>query len=109
VPALPAVPRGEWEERAAAMVPRRLLRGPITVRNRRRRLSAEDREAWRKLMKEHGRWGEQLLAVYWTDGRRNLLEIAGLAEDECGRRAVEGLVRYYELLEKMGLVEIGRK
>jgi hypothetical protein len=109
LPALPAAARTEWETRAAAMVPRRLLRGPVTVRNRRSRLSPEEQEAWRQVLKQHGRGGDQLLALYWTDGRRTLLEIAELVQDECGRRDVEGLVRYYELLEKMGLVEIGRK
>jgi aminopeptidase YwaD len=109
LPPLPEAPLDEWDERAAAMVPRRLTRGPISIRNRRGRLSPEDREAWRKLQKEHGRWGGTLLAVYWTDGRRTLLEIADLVEDECGQRTVEGLVRYYELLAKMGLVEIGTR
>lgn len=109
VPAPPAPARVEWDERAAAMVPRRLLRGPASVRNRRSLLLPEEAEAWRQLQKQHERWGEQLLAVYWTDGRRTLLEIADLVEDECGRRDVEGLVRYYELLEKMRLVQIERK
>jgi len=108
-PALPAGSPDEWEARAVAMVPRRLTRGPISVRNRRGRLSPEDQEAWRKLQKEHGRWGGNLLAVYWTDGQRNLLDIANLVEDECGRRDVAGLVQYFELLEKMGLVEVGRR
>jgi len=108
LPPLPEESPGEWERRAAALVPRRRERGPITVRNRRGRLSPEDREAWRKLQKEQGRWGGSLLAVYWTDGRRTLLEIADLVEDECGQRNVEALVRYYELLEKMGLVELSQ-
>jgi hypothetical protein len=108
-PDLPAAERDEWEERAATMIPRRLGRGPLMVGRHRGRLSPEDREAWRQLHKEHGRWGGSLLAIYWTDGRRSLLDIANLVEDECGQRGVEALVHYYKLLEKMGLVEVGRK
>ena len=109
LPDLPAAERDEWEERAAAMVPRRIGRGPLMIGRHRGRLSSEDYEAWRKLHKERGRWGASLLAIYWTDGRRSLLDIANLVEDECGQRDVEALVQYYEFLEKMGLVEIGQK
>jgi hypothetical protein len=107
--ALPTPPehsRDEWEERAAGMVPRRLLRGPFPS-NRRRRLSPEDQSAWRALNKELGYGAAPILAAYWTDGRRSLLEIADLVEREAGWREVQKLVEYYELLQKMELVEIG--
>lgn len=110
IPAVPERVRDEWEERAASMVPRRAHRGPVNPQHRRSRLSAEDQAAWRDLMKKVGHFSTApLLAVYWTDGRRTLLEIADLVEKECGRRDVEALVRYYELLEKMELVEIERR
>lgn len=98
-----------WAERAAAMVPRRLERGPFSLRHRRGRLSPAEREEWRALEKGLGHGTAPLLAMYWTDGRRTLLEIADLVEDECGERNLEGLARYYELLEKMGVVKIERK
>ena len=105
--AAPERPRDVWEERAAGMVPRRVHRGPVNPQHRRSRLSPEDQAAWRELMKKVGHFSTApLLAIYWTDGRRTLLEIADRVEQECGRRDVEALVRYYELLEKMGLVEM---
>ncbi len=105
---MPAQTPDEWERRSAAMGPRRVGRGALTVGNRRSRLSPEDREARRQLMKERQRW-VALLATYWTDGRRTLLEIAERAEAKSGRHDVEGLVRYDMLLEEMELVGISRE
>ncbi len=101
-------PPDSWAERAAAMVPRRVGRGPFSLRHRRGRLSPAEREEWRALNKRLGHGSAPLLAMYWTDGRRTLLEIADLVEDECGERNMEVLVQYYELLEKMGVVEVQR-
>ncbi len=108
LPPLPSAPRDEWEERAARMVPRRLWRGPFPPQSRLHLLPPEERDAWWSFLKE---WREQvapILALYWTDGRRTLLQIADRVEQECGRRDLQKLVRYYELLERLGLVEIGR-
>ena len=102
-----ALPRDEWAVRAASMVPRRVERGPFSLRNRRGLLSPAEREEWRALNKHLGHGAGTLLAMYWTDGRRTLLEIADLVEDECGERDLQRLVRYYELLGKMDLVQIG--
>jgi hypothetical protein len=44
--------------------------------------------------------------MFWTDGIRNLLEISKLVELESGKKDLEYLVRYYEFLQKMGLLEI---
>ncbi len=107
--ALPAAPEralDEWEERAAAMVPRRLLRGPFPA-HRRHYLRPEDQAAWRAITKEMRHGSAAVLAAYWTDGRRTLLEIADLVEKEAGWRDVAKLVQHYELLSKMGLVAIG--
>ncbi len=105
---LPPRPRDEWEERAAAMVPRRLERGPISPQNHLYLLSPEERDAWWSTLKEWRMDVVPILALYWTDGRRTLLQIADRVEQECGRRDVQKLVRYYELLEKLGRVAMGR-
>ncbi len=97
--------RDEWEERAARLVPRRLLRGPFPDSAWQRRLSPEGREAFYRLMKEHRYSAALLLAMYWTDGHCSLQEMADLVELESGKRTTEVLVRYYELLAQMGLVE----
>ncbi|MBC8263022.1 MAG: hypothetical protein H8E47_02735, partial [Anaerolineales bacterium] len=46
------------------------------------------------------------LAVYWTDGKLSLLEIADLVELETGQRNVELLVEYFQMLGQVNLVEL---
>lgn len=99
----------EWEERAAGLVPVRRHRGPpAQIRPYLRKLPQEDRDVWFKLGKEFKGKSPILptLALYWTDGRRNLAEVIDLVELESGARAGEQLVKHFELLEKMGLVEL---
>jgi hypothetical protein len=96
------------EREAANILPRRLFKGPVSTRPWLRKLSAEDREAYWRLGKEHK--GSDILgtlAMYWTDGKRSLLEISRLVELEAGRTDLEYLVEYYRLLCAMGFVELG--
>ncbi len=96
------------ERDAEGMVPRRIYRGPVSVRPWLRRLSPGDREAFWRLGKEHEEAGVLgTLAMYWADGGRSLLEVSGLVELEAGRTDLEYLVGYFGLLGKMGLVELG--
>lgn len=104
IPPPPPAEPDEWEEQAARIIPRRLLRGPFPIRSRQKLLSTADQESMRQLDPKLGR-NTLCLAMYWMDGQRTLLEIAGLVERECGERKVEELVQYCELLEKMGLIE----
>jgi len=94
------------EKEAAGIVPRRLYRGPVSLRPWVRKLPPEERDALWKLGKEH-RESRVLgtLAMYWADGERSLLEIAELVELETGRSDLEYLVRYFGFLRKMGLLE----
>ena len=97
-----------WSE-GAKLIPVRRYRGPLAqVRPYLRKLSEEDRESWFRLRKEHKEKASILpaLALYWADGRRTLREIIDLVELESGERAGELLVRHFELLEKMELVEL---
>jgi aminopeptidase YwaD len=107
------VPEGstldEWEEKAARMMPRRIYRGPVSLRSYLlSQLSEEERERVWQLRKEHkkGFFTLPTLAVYWTDGQRSLLEIADLIELETGQRDVELLVEYFQTLGKLNLVEL---
>ena len=94
------------EREAAGVVPRRLFRGPVSLRPWVRGLSWEDREAWWRLGKKHPESRFLgTLAMYWTDGVRSLLEVSGLVELEAGGTDLEYLVEYYRLLRAMGLVE----
>ncbi|MCD6264159.1 DUF4910 domain-containing protein [Candidatus Bathyarchaeota archaeon] len=105
----PEKEKTDLEAKAEKMVPKRIYRGPVSLREYLLRLSEEEREELRKLQKEH-RESRVLgtLAMYWTNGERNLLEIAKLVEFETGKRDLEFLVRYYEFLERMGVIEMER-
>lgn len=98
----------EWEEKAARMVPRRLYRGPISLRHYLNQLSEEERERWWRLGKERKKGFLTLptLAEYWANGKLSLLEIADLIELETGQRDVELLVEYFQMLGKLNLAEL---
>jgi len=108
-------PRQAWQTQAARLVPRRLYRGPASLRAHLARLSAEDRLAWYRLAERAGEgWRTAYrLAEYWADGERTLAEIADLVELECGQprpkrgqqRGAE-LLECFRFLEKMGLMEL---
>ncbi|MGC9335381.1 MAG: hypothetical protein ACP5JJ_14610, partial [Anaerolineae bacterium] len=101
----PEIPPGE--SAAARQVPVRKVQGPLPLEDELRRLDKEDREAWRKLVKNRrGRTAgtQAFLALCWVDGQRSVLDIAGLVEMETGVRDVELLLHYFELLEKLGHV-----
>ena len=88
-------------------MPVRRYPGPVNLLGFMPRLSAEEREGWRVYSKAHRQESRHLttVALYWADGQRTLLDIAEAVEMETGQRAVEFLVKYFELLEKLGLVE----
>jgi hypothetical protein len=97
----------EWEEKAATIVPRRLYRGPISLRPYLHQLSEEEREQrWQFLKARKKAFTLPALAVYWADGERSLLEIADLIELETGQRDVELLVEYFQTLAKLNLIEL---
>jgi aminopeptidase-like protein len=98
----------EWEQRAALMTPRRLYRGPVALRSAMRRLSLEDRAAFRKLAQSRKNGGRTLptLAEYWANGHRSALEIVTLVEMESGIRDAEFVVKCFELLQRIGLVDL---
>ena len=47
-------------------------------------------------------------AIYWSDGKRNLLEIAKLVRQEVGQIDLKFLLGYFGTLEKYGLIKIER-
>ena len=96
----------EWERKAAGMTPRRLYRGPVDFGSVAFKLLPKERDSWRKLI-ESRRGARTLptLAEYWADGRRTALEIVDLVEMESGIRDAELIVRYFELLHKLALLE----
>jgi hypothetical protein len=100
-------PKDKWEREASHMVPTRSYRGPIQLRGPMEKLSRDEREWFHEFSKKHPK-ATGASAVYWTDGKRTLLEIADLVEAENGERDVEGLVGYFRFLKRLKLIEIQR-
>ncbi len=97
----------EEESRAAELVPVRQIRGPVPLQAYLGRLDEGDRERWRQLLKERkdgAYYTLTVLALYWADGTRSVLDIADLVELEAGKRDVELLLTYFQLLEKLQFV-----
>jgi len=109
---LPEIPdeEDEWSRRAARILPRRKYRGPIMEMSTPRRLfdfDADDLATWRSLPDQAPHWRRlRALAEYWTNGRRNLAEIARLVELESGERAGEAIETWFNLLAKAGLITL---
>jgi len=95
----------EWEEHARRIVPLRAFRGPVDLRGHMEGLPQDRREDWESFLQKTPS-ARRLSAYlqYWADGKRSLLEIAGMTELETGMRDLECTVRYYELLKECGLV-----
>ncbi|HIE05833.1 MAG TPA: DUF4910 domain-containing protein [bacterium (Candidatus Stahlbacteria)] len=96
----------EWERRAKKLIPKRIYKGPPSVRSYFHKLSDTDKEKFHKITSEGLVWDLGVKAIFWSDGKRTLKEIADLVELESGRRNMKFLVGYFEILEKMGLIRI---
>ncbi len=95
------------EQKAARLIPVRLVRGPISLRQHMHRLDEETREQWRQLLKarkDRSFYTLSALALYWMDGARSVLGIADLMELESGKRDVELLLAYLRLVEQLGFI-----
>ena len=103
----------DWSRQAARITPRRLYRGPIMEMTSPRRLfdfDADDLDAWRSLSEQVPNWRRvRALAEYWTDGNRNLAEIAHLVELESGQRVGEAIETWFRLLALAGLMTLEEK
>jgi hypothetical protein len=97
------------EQEAAGLRPARLVKGPVPLHQHLTALDPDDREAWRQLLKARKGTAHRtlpILALYWTDAARSVLDIAGLVELETGTRDVELLLAYFRLLAKLDLLEL---
>lgn len=107
---------GDWrigevdslEAAEARLVPARRYRGPLSLGTHMRRLPAEQRDAARATIREHGEFMDLPadVALYWADGRRTLAEILDLTELETDVRDAAGLAAYFRLLAQLDLVEL---
>ncbi len=102
----PAEP-GEWEQKAATLIPKRNYRGPGLAIGSTAELTAAEKEELYQFRKDRkGAYTAQTLAEYWADGRCTVLDIIDRIEMEIGIRDAELIVREFELLERLGLVQL---
>ena len=99
-----------WALSARGIIPQRLYRGPIMEMGSPEALfpfNDEDLATWRSLADDVPKWRlVRALAEYWTDGERDLAEIARLTAMETGQHAGPTIERWFRLLEKAGLMVI---
>jgi aminopeptidase YwaD len=100
-----AAERTAWDERAAGLVYRRTVPGPLGMHWSARTLGPQGQAEERAILARPGARHTTTLALYWIDGRRTLAEVAELVEAESGRRDVEAIVRFAALLEEGGVLE----
>jgi len=106
IPPLSPKEPDEWEQQAAAMVPSRLFRGPVSPGPYMHKLTPQEKEEVHAWQKEHRRayYGLSTVANYWVDGKRTVADIANLVELETGQRNVQLLVKHFNLLARLGLM-----
>jgi len=108
IPPPSAPPEDEWTVQAERLCPQRLYPGPVHLWPYLRQLTMEEQDAWWQLEREHPRMtrGVRTIALFWMDGRRTLRQICDLVELETGVRDAEFLVRYTQLLARVGLLRL---
>lgn len=91
----------------AALVPRRLYRGPLSLRPHLARLPRAERAAIEAELRGYSFGGIAAdIALYWADGKRTLGQILDLVELETDRRDPGGLRHYFGLLARLELIEL---
>lgn len=96
-----------WEREASELVPSRLYKGPVNLRSHRHLLTNREKDKLHRLRKKYSREFSQIpvLAQFWMNGKRSLLEIAELVEFEISSKdIVRFLVPYFKILARIGLI-----
>lgn len=104
-----AADQNALSDRAQAMVPVRLYRGPapLGLRGFLHLLTPAERNEWRLFVKAHTDGSKiDSLLLYWADGRRNILDIARKIQLETGYFDLEFAVRYMEVLQKIDFIRL---
>ncbi|PDV97010.1 DUF4910 domain-containing protein [Candidatus Chloroploca asiatica] len=88
------------------LVPRRLYRGPVSLRPHLRRLDPLERETAQAAIRAASDFDSLVadLALFWVDGQRTLGEILNLIELETEVREPEALFAYFDLLVRLDLL-----
>ncbi|MEA1994434.1 MAG: DUF4910 domain-containing protein [Euryarchaeota archaeon] len=89
------------------VVPKRTFDGPISHSKMLQDLSFEERKGFNEKMEKNKEFkGTTTLAVFWSNGERNIYEIADKIQNEIGKSSTDFLRWYFEFLEEHGLIEI---
>lgn len=88
------------------LVPRRLFRGPISMRGKLETLPPTDREAYEALVARHAEAARRATnyLVYWADGQRTIAEIDHQVNMEIGVSDLAFALGYFRFLEKLNLI-----
>lgn len=107
IPAFVETPN-KWREQARQLIPSRLQRGPIGMRESMRKLSDKRRQEFQELSEQHGKAARLLptYIAYWMDGERSLAEIGNKIEHEVGNVDWEFMVRYLDFLQELNFVKV---
>lgn len=88
------------------LIPRRLFRGPISMRGKLEVLPLADREAYEAFVQAHAEAARRATnyLVYWADGQRTIAEIDHQVNMEIGVSNPAFALGYFRFLEKLGLI-----
>jgi hypothetical protein len=92
----------ELEAKASRMIPERLVFGSLT-------LESLPPEARARCKWAPAYYAYLNLPLFWSDGKRTLLDIVRLVEYETGRANLKDLVRYFEFLDEFGYIRLKRE
>ena len=87
-------------------IPRRLFRGPVSMRGKLEKLTPDEVQAYNNFTKEHAEAADCApdYLVYWADGNRTVAEIDHQVNMEIGLSDKAFALGYFRLLEKLGLI-----
>jgi hypothetical protein len=87
------------------VVPQRLFRGPVSFRGKLEQLSPTEKAEYEQFVKSHPTSQKATTyLIYWADGQRSVEEIDHLVRLEIGVSDLPFALRYFQLLEQLGLV-----
>lgn len=102
----------EAEKEASKMTVKRLFKGgPVPIYSREKSyMDLDQLDAFDELKRSKRTPGrtDEILATYWLDGEKNLLEVCDLVRNETEEVDVAYLVKYFPFMAKLGWFEVNR-
>ncbi|MGD2248856.1 MAG: DUF4910 domain-containing protein [Candidatus Methanofastidiosia archaeon] len=99
------IPSRKSKKEECSWIPKRIYRGPISIRKTLLEMPYEERKIYQEKQEEYeGARVMGTMAVYWSDGERTLSEINELLKYEIGRSSLDYLKWYFQFLRDHGLI-----